>query len=161
MHIVYTAKPSRKHITSHNNEQNAVPVLLCLECSNHLVTIDNAAEASLCQHSWPGYIWSFLTNIDMHRQYGEKIWRFIPIQWRYWWISEVKRSFPTVFANVSIESPTPIFADRTSDINEWNQDIDSYLLSRLASTCNKHLMPSGMCPWGCTEYIHRYVKMIQ
>ena len=67
MHIVYTAKPSRKHITSHNNEQNAVPVLLCLECSNHLVTIDNAAEASLCQHSWPGYIWSFLTNIDMHR----------------------------------------------------------------------------------------------
>ena len=38
------------------------------------------------------------------------------------------------------------------DIKEWDDDIASYLLSRLASTCNKHLIPSMKCPWGCSEF---------
>ena len=33
------------------------------------------------------------------------------------------------------------------DIKEWNDDVALYLLSRLAPTCNKHLLPSIKCPW--------------
>ena len=68
--------------------------------------------------------------------------------------------YPNVFQAISIDNPSPIFVDRTLEIDEWNEDINSYELARLASTCNKHLMPKILCPWGCTEYNHRYVRYI-
>lgn len=38
---------------------------------------------------------------------------------------------------------------------------ESFDLGHLISTTNKHLMPNVLCPWGCTEYIHKcgYVSM--
>lgn len=146
-----------KHCASHRSEDRAVEIILCYECAHHLVSIDNTVIANQCQFTWPAFIWSLLKNADIHSKYGDNIWRFIPKEWRYWWLTSLTETHPNVFQAISIDIPSPIFVDRTMEIDEWSEDINSYELARLASTCNKHLMPKILCPWGCTEYNHRYV----
>ena len=91
----------------------------------------------------------------IHEKYGEMIWRFIPVEWRPWWIDVLKEKFPFVFGNITITKPSAVFQDRTLHIKEWETDINSYLLSRLKSTSNKYLMPTVKCPWGCSEFPHK------
>eukprot|EP00957_Ditylum_brightwellii_P208097 15355851-Ditylum_brightwellii.AAC.1 len=50
--------------------------------------------------------------------------------------------FPTVFQHIDIEVPSAAFKDKTADIKNWKDDIDSYLLLQLVSTTNKYLMPT-------------------
>ena len=91
----------------------------------------------------------------LHEKYGESIWRFIPLEWRPWWLNSLKESFPLIFGNITLTHPVPVFQDITANIEEWNGDINSYLLSKLRDTCNKHLVPTVKCPWGCSEFIHK------
>ena len=67
----------------------------------------------------------------------------------------MKEKFPHVFGNISIQLPPPVFQDLTTSINERDADINSYFLSKLKSTTNKHLMPIVKCPWGCSEFMHK------
>ena len=85
-----------------------------------------------------------LKDEDIRAKYSNFIWRFIPVQWRYWWIDAVVNDL--MFEDVSIEEPSPIFIDRTNELDEWNADMDTLLLSRLASACNKHLFAKFLCP---------------
>lgn len=143
-----------KFCQSHRTETNACNIILCDECSVHL-THDDTAIANQSKFSWPGFIWSVLENKEIHKTYGNYVWKFIPIQWRYWWLSSLHQTFPIIFEDASITSPKSVFVDLSSDIDEWNQNISSFLLARLANTTNKHLMPKVLCPWGCSEYIHK------
>ena len=52
-------------------------------------------------------------------------------------------------------NPPPIFFDRTPELSEWKDNLNSQILSRIASTCNKHLLPKNLCPWGCSEFNHK------
>ena len=146
------SRRSFKNVT--RSTRAVVQYTLCSQCAEHLVS-ENNTTAKLCINTWPGFIWFLLKDEDIHSNYGSSIWRFIPSQWRYWWIDEAKACFPHIFNSVSIESPSPIFIDKTMEIKEWNDDVNSYLLPRLASSCNKHLMPNIMCPWGCSEFNHK------
>ena len=96
-----------------------------------------------------------LNDDSIHLHYGMHIWRFITYNWRPWWIDSIKVKYPFIFEDISLDSPTPIFKDKTSDISKWNADINSFLLSRLASTSNTFLYPGIMCPWGCSEFQHK------
>jgi len=130
-------------------------VKLCEQCDCHLVSGDSK-QSNDYNAVWPSFIWFILKNEDIHKHYGSYIWRFIPTQWRYWWISEVKDQFPDVYENVTIDEPKSIFIDRTSELAEWKEDIESELLSRLASCwCNKFMIPRILCPWGCSEFNHK------
>lgn len=146
------SRRSFKNVT--RSTRPVIQYTLCSQCAEHLVS-ENNTMAKLCINTWPGFIWFLLKDEDIHSNYGSSIWRFIPLQWRYWWIDEAKACFPHIFNSVSIDSPSPIFIDKTMEINEWNDDVNSYLLPRLASSCNKHLMPNIMCPWGCSEFNHK------
>jgi len=64
------------------------------------------------------------------------------LQWRYWWIDEAKACFPHIFNSVSIESPSPIFIDRTMEIKEWNDDVNSYLLPSYKGLVQTRMVPS-------------------
>ena len=64
-------------------------------------------------------------------------------EWRPWWVQSLKETFTNVYSEISMSDPTPIFRDKTLDIREWNEDISSYLLSKLASACNKHMIPTA------------------
>jgi len=132
--------------------------MLCHECTVHLTSL-SYHEANNEKYSWPGFVWSILTNPEVHREYASTIWHFIPQQWRPWWIYSVKEKYPLLFENISIDFPSSVFRDKTAEINNFWNDIESYDLARLSHTCNKHLQPTILCPWGCTDFLHRCGKL--
>ena len=46
--------------------------------------------------------------------------------------------------------------DRTKDLETWNEGIKYQKLSSIADVCNQFLLPNFICPWGCSEFIHRF-----
>ena len=45
--------------------------------------------------------------------------------------------------------------DKTKDLETWNEGIKSPKLIYIADVCNQFLLPNGICPWGCSEFIHK------
>lgn len=127
---------------------------LCDECNSYLSSTNEKSRYD-SKIIWPVFIWFILKDPKIHECYGNTIWKFIPSSWRQWWLMSLKNNFPTVYSDISIDYPPPIFNDVTNNIKEWNDDIDSYLLSRLAKTTNKFPVPTVKCPWGCSEFIHK------
>lgn len=137
------------------NQSNPVNYTFCTEC-NYYLSPDHNANTKYDSSVWCSFIWSLFANTNIQNVYGIQIWKFIPIEWRPWWIHSITTLFPTIYSNtITIEYPTPVFKDKTIDIKEWNDDINSYLLSRLATASNKFLRPSIKCPWGCSEFQHK------
>ena len=128
---------------------------LCQECSNFLIHEKEHTVAYTGKHAWPSFVWNLLTDENIHNVYGNKIWQFIPYQWRLWWIDSIQSECPDFFSNVTLHMPPSIFVDITHEKQVWKEDIKSYMLSRLASSCNKYMMPNILCPWGCTEFNHK------
>ena len=93
-----------------------------------------------------------LTHQDLHLIYGMKLWQFIPYTWRHWWLDKAAFYFDT---DITMDHPESIFIDKTRDNNEWNDAINSKQLGRLIAASNKHLKPCILCPWGCSDYIHK------
>ena len=60
---------------------------------------------------------------------------------------------------MTTENPTSIFKDITDEIGDMNTELKNNTLSEIMRCCNKHLIPSMLCPWGETEYIHRCGKL--
>eukprot|EP00957_Ditylum_brightwellii_P001515 118288-Ditylum_brightwellii.AAC.1 len=67
--------------------------------------------------------------MDIHKQYGDRVWTFIPKEWRWWWMLSLQMKFPSMFNYISLSSPSPAFKDKLNGIKNWNDDIKSYLLS--------------------------------
>ena len=128
---------------------------LCKECSHFLVREKDKTKASKNKFTWPSFVWTVLNNEKVKNAYGNKVWQFLPWQWRYWWIDTIKEKCPETYGDVTIKSPPCIFIDKTHEKKVWDDDVNSYLLSRLASCCNKYLLPNNLCPWGCTEFNHK------
>ena len=142
-----------KFVPSTQNEDNASNIILCKQCHNHLTT-DNMEVAKDMKNCWPGFIWGILNDENIQSVYGDAIWRFLPHQWRLWWLDSCQFYIPSLL-NITLDHPTPFIVDITIKIQEWNLDYQSKMLPRLANTCNKYLMPNILCPWGCSEYIHK------
>ena len=63
--------------------------------------------------------------------------------------------------NVRLDYPPSYFNGITNKICSWKLDVNIMLLSWLASECDDKLMPTVLCPWEWSEYIHkcRYVPL--
>ena len=72
---------------------------------------------------------------------------------RKWWIFSIKEI--DVFKFVTEESPSCFFEEQTSNIKKMEEGLCSDLLSTIATTCDSFLMPLVLCPWGCSEYLHK------
>ena len=132
-------------------------VTLCTECSQFLVTVKEDKKAQTYKYMWPSFFYALLVNDEGMKIYGSKLWSLIPVVWRHWWIDEVKKHH--CYRNVSLHSPAAYFNDISLDILEFKSDIDSLLLGRLKDGTNKHIIPTVLCPWGCTEFIHNVGHM--
>ena len=82
------------------------------------------------------------------------------MQWRNWWINPLKSMYRNVFNSISLSSPSPIFRDATTDMKAFAHGIDftrtnKMGLADLRDACNKYLLPTVSCPYGCTEYLHK------
>ena len=144
-----------KFVQSTNDESNTVDFVFCRECHNHLTTYPTRRKKfqsyNYPKNTWPGFIWSMLSDEMLIRKYQCRIWQLIPRPWRYWWIDDAN---PLFNDRITLDSPTPIISDRTCETNEFDSDIKSLQLGRLRDTTTKHLMPCVLCPWGCTEFYH-------
>ena len=45
--------------------------------------------------------------------------------------------------------------DRTKELETWNEGIKSQKLCSIADVCNWFLLRNVLCPWGCSEFIHK------
>ena len=136
------------------SQDQSQEIILCFQCSQHLVNVGDSKEANKNEYTWPAFIWSILNNDDIVREYGVSIWRFIPETWRHWWIGHVTESLEYL-SDVTIDSPSPIFDDRTAKIIKWYDGMATQHLPTIKITCNKLLFHTVLCPWGCTEYLHK------
>ena len=126
-------------------------VTLCEPCHGYFTTEDDV-KAKSAMNVWPSFMYNLLLDKDIQSVYGMDIWRYFPMNWRRWWI----RSIPVVecFEDMTMNHPSSLFRDRSNDLKEFRSEIGTGLLMKIADTCNKHLYPTVLCHWGCSEYIH-------
>ena len=144
----------------------ANPVLysLCLECDTFLSEPEDPKDLSYkdFRYTWPSFLWHLLTNNSILAEYqGLFIWKLIPAAYRHWWIpalTEIAR-YKHIYENISVDAPRPIIRDRTDEIKEWNNCMERHNLPEVSRVCNKLLLPTVLCPWGCSEYIHKVGKI--
>ena len=113
----HTTEDIRKQRTfkSFDTNETEDDITLCKEYSNHLTREDKETYNNV-SNVWPGFMWSLLSNANVQKAYGRRIWSFIPELWRYWWIGECKR-LVTSLNNASLEKPMAIFNDKTGEIH--------------------------------------------
>lgn len=145
-----------KFVTSSRTRDDTV--LLCNECNKFLVTAETK-ESKKFKYTWPAFFWSIISDKTNTQIYGDYLWKFIPKNWRRWWIDEIKINNPTTYRNITLHKPTPFFTDKTDQCRLFTESIESLHLSRLISTINSDVMPDVLCPWGCTEFPHNCGKI--
>ncbi len=131
------------------SNNNLTSFWLCRECTNYLVSEIDTFES---KNIWPAFIFSTLANEEVMNEYGIKVWQLIPTLWRHWWVDNI-RAFIFKYRNITLDFPKCIIIDRSLEKDEWTSDMESQLLLRIASSCNKYMLPCILCPWGCTEYV--------
>ena len=122
-------------------------VTLCSECSSYLIE-DNGNSY---HNMWPGFLWYVLSDSNVQSTYGMLKWNYIP--------DSIVHCWEHVYHEELGCSPKSFFKDITNDIKCFNTGVKHELLSQVADVCNKYLMPTVLCPWGCTEYLHRVGKL--
>ena len=128
---------------------------LCAQCGTHLTLRTSKENKKIYNshgNSWPGFIWYILSNREFHDVYRLRLWQFIPLARRHWWLHEARNCF---VEDISLNHPDSIFVDKSKEIYEWNREIGVMQIGNLRDVSNKLLMPCILCPWGCTEFLHK------
>ena len=123
-------------------------IVLCEQYST--VLSSDHSDRDNDKNKWPAFIWSFLSNEDCLRIYGgNKLWAFIPTEWRPWWCNSLKYHLPVPYFDISVDSPASCFVDRTCEINDFDSDINSMDLVQLKKNLQQislanHLVSMGV-----------------
>ena len=106
-------------------------------------------------------MWYFLTNESILQQYpADKLWKFVPMAWRPWWIDSLKENVHQYRTDsITFHHPSPYFVDRTFDIDDYKDRINKYELPELISSTDEHLLATVLCPWGCSDFIHKSLPL--
>ena len=113
---------------------------------------NNNKSSRTFQYAWPSFFWNLLTNRKLQDIVGNTLWKFIPKEWRYWWMDSI--TIYDCYEDITFEVPTPYFHDVTIERESMRDSMKSKMLSSTAQACNEHLMPTLLCPWGDTEFLH-------
>ena len=116
-------------------------VVLCHQCTAFLTDSPTWKDFS---NVWPSFIWKFLTNRDVNKVWPGYAWRFIPNEWRKWWTASMHWH----------NEEESFFVDLSLNQLQMKSVIDSGMLPKIRDTTNKLLIPTILCPWGGSEYIH-------
>lgn len=132
-----------------NSDEN---IGLCLECSEYISNHDPKV-GYIFENVWPSFVWNLLSDENILDVYGDYTWIFIPWKWRHWWVDSV--TVIESMRDVGINNPPPIFKDITVDIEEMKLGSGRGKNSNIMKACDKHLLPTVLCPWGESEFIHK------
>ena len=153
------SKGSRLYKNIPHSTTNVCEYRVCPQCKVHLCSKEKKLYNAFT-YTWPGFVWSMLSSRQVMVAYGAEVWRFIPKQWRPWWIHCIRNKFPQVYGNISLEDPQPIFTDVTQIQRDFEAGTNAHnpakaAFAQLRDTCNKFLIPIVSCPYGCSEYLHK------
>ena len=109
--------------------------------------------------TWPPFIWSTLINEEVHQEYGESVWSLIPMTWRRWWMECLKVLYPLIYGNITMSTPVPVVKDVTREKKRWEDELKRETIGALKNAIDSQMMPTILCPWGCTEYVHKCGKL--
>ena len=137
----------------YNDNISDEEILLCDQCETYLTNRNNKV-AMTYKKTWPSFYWYMICSNDINACYGVRIWELIPTRWRLWWLPAIQ-NIPN-YESVTIDFPKPIIVDRTESLRKWKENIECGSLGSLKEVCNEILIPTVLCPWGCTEYSHQY-----
>ena len=130
---------------------------LCEECAVFLTAKgEQVRDPKHFCYVWPSFYWKLLTNNEVLSQpHGgaQRLWKFVPYEWREWWLESLQRK-SNHYNCVTMTFPPPLFEDKTSALTSMKNLLNSGFLPKIKKACNDYLMPTVLCPWGCTEYIH-------
>ena len=86
----------------------------CKECNEYL-TLSSGEIDDDASVIWCSFIWTILKDDSIHKIHGALILRFIPLEWRPWWINALNNIYPIIFGNITMDSPSPTFLDITKN----------------------------------------------
>ena len=149
-------------IRQHSSELGVHDYNLCDECYRFLVDKEKVAK-----NTWPGFLWRLLSGghqpkFSSYYNYydvysGEHLWKAIPHTMRAWWLDTVRNvnnhgEYP--YRNCDLTTPPSFFEDRSNDLREFQDDLDSGEQSRLMKALNNEQIMNAnvLCPFGCSEY---------
>ena len=142
----------RKFKSFRTSKNSKTQHMLCGECLTYL-TSDNSKEIE--RNAWPAFIWKTMIDNQVKLVYGNNGWRLIPKQWRYWWLESLMEYENETYGDIQMNHPKPSIIDISFERKDWKKLIQSYELPKLAEACNKYLRPTVLCPFGCSEFIHK------
>ena len=142
----------RKFITFRVPKKEIKEHMLCQNCLLYLTSL---VKKEILDNAWTGFLWKLLTNKEVINIYGRYTWALLPNELRHWWISNLKTMEPQVYGQIGTNEPKTSIADVTKDIAEWERLIDSFTLPNLARACDNYLIPKILCPFGCSEFLHK------
>ena len=147
-------RPKFKHADITTNK-DGIEHTLCSNCEQSLTIKDDYNKEVYCS---PSFLICVLENESIHKQYVNLIWRYIPLQFRYWWMEYLQVRFPEVHHDVTLTYPTPVLDDVTIKLKKWKKYTHNFKetkLSDLGFICNELLFPTIICPWNDSVFIHK------
>jgi len=138
--------------------------LLCGECQRYLKKDETKPKGEQYddgsdhwKNTWPAYMWRRL--LGNRRVVAERgislVWRFVPVEWRAWWLLSVRRMEYQGADELTTESPSCYFTSVDApmgDFLDWKREKRS---KQLRKYWTENPVPCVHCPWGCSEYYHK------
>ena len=90
------------------NATAVVTYLICEQCKN-VLCCPHPNEYAAFTNTWPTYVWCLLTDVSIRKEYGNYVWRLIPVEWHQWWVAPLKNMFPQVYGDITLEAPRSHF----------------------------------------------------
>ena len=144
--------PCRKVFDCPENDED---YFLCDECAFFLTSDEK--DCNSFKFVWPSFYWKLLTNDEILSSIdcagAQRLWKFVPQEWRAWWLEPLQNR-NNYYNSVTMTFPPSLFSDKTSSLTSMKNLLNTGFLPDIKKACNEHMMPTVLCPWGCTEYMH-------
>ena len=137
-------------------------VWLCLECSNILL-LKKRDERRLHKRPapwscvWPVYMWKLLCHEEMLQRFGSDALHWIPRSTHRLWEKSLILELPGYYSIEKFNdynNSIAIVVDVTQRKKDFKDILSRNKLGEIKRGCNEFLMPTILCPWGCTAYLH-------
>lgn len=148
----------RELFTRHQNSDQILKAKLCMECSRYMKKETRLTEIMVNYDwsiVWPAFIWQFLMSPSISAKWGIKTWCIIPHHWRIWWLSQYRLLFNNRYSEATLTFPKQVIRDLTERKKKANKLITDLRIFEIEREWCNVLKCTVLCPFGCTEFVHK------
>jgi len=135
--------------------RRGVSIFLCQHCVRYLTLTKEDADHA--KHQWPAFLWSA---VRAAAESGSpdivlSVYRALPFLWRQWWTDAVLPDAFVELTEIVTTSSAPVVQDMTENRTILQKELKQLTLGSLIKAVDGTLIPTVLCPWGCSEYCHK------